>query len=96
VPILLHTSPSSSIDWSVANGDDIPIEERSGDEVRFVFGRDERGARTRVELVPAATAVRNPAFDVTPARLVTGLVTERGVCEASAIGLRALFPERAR
>jgi len=79
--------PSPSIDWTLDDGAAIPIEERSGDEVRFAFGR---------EVVPAGSAVANPAFDVTPRRLVTGLVTERGVAPASADGLRVLFPEHAR
>ena len=79
--------PSPSIDWTLDDGAAIPIEERSGDEVRFVAGR---------EVVPAASPVANPAFDVTPRRLVTGLVTERGVAAASADGLRVLFPEHAR
>ncbi len=87
--------PSPSIDWSIAAGADVPIEERGGDEVRRIVGRAPGGAATaEIELVPAATAVANPAFDVTPRRLVTGLITERGVCEASAEGLRALFPEK--
>jgi methylthioribose-1-phosphate isomerase len=87
--------PSPSIDWSIGDGADVPIEERSGDEVRRVTGRARGGDAAELELVPAATPVANPAFDVTPRRLVTGLVTERGVCAASADGLRALFPERA-
>jgi methylthioribose-1-phosphate isomerase len=87
--------PSPSIDWSIAAGADVPIEERGGDEVRRVTGRAPGGgAPAEIELVPAATAVANPAFDVTPRRLVTGLVTERGVCAASPEGLRALYPER--
>jgi len=87
-------APSPSIDWTIARGADIPIEERSAAEVRRIAGQRD-GAVAEVELVPAATPVANPAFDVTPARLVTGLVTERGVCAASQEGLRALFPERA-
>jgi methylthioribose-1-phosphate isomerase len=83
--------PSSSIDWTVGEPAEIPIEERAGDEVRFVAGLD--GDRPiRVATVPPASAVANPAFDVTPHRLVTGLVTERGVAAASLDGLRALFP----
>jgi len=76
--------PASSIDWTIERGSEIPIEERDPDEVRKV-----RGA----ELVPARHPVANPAFDVTPARLVTGLITERGVVAPS--GLLALFPEHA-
>jgi len=83
--------PSSSIDWTVGEPAEIPIEERAGDEVRFVAGFD--GARiARVAAVPPGSAVANPAFDVTPRRLMTGLVTERGVAAASPEGLRALFP----
>jgi methylthioribose-1-phosphate isomerase len=88
-------APSPSIDWTIARGADIPIEERAAAEVRRVVGlRD--GAVTEVELVSSTTPVANPAFDVTPARLVTGLITERGICAASRDGLRGLFPERAR
>ena len=87
-------APSPSIDFTIARGADIPIEERAAAEVRRVIGlRD--GALAELELVPAATPVANPAFDVTPARLVTGLITERGVCPASPAGLRALFPDHA-
>jgi methylthioribose-1-phosphate isomerase len=87
-------APSPSIDWTIARGRDIPIEERSAAEVRRIAGlRD--GQVTEVELIPAGTAVANPAFDVTPARLVTGLITERGLCAASRDGLRGLFPESA-
>ena len=70
--------PSSSIDWTVGEPGEIPIEERSGDEVRFVHGRGDHGP-TRVEVVPPGSAVANPAFDVTPRKLVTGLITERGI-----------------
>ena len=75
--------PSSSIDWTIDDARAIPIEERSGDEVRVVAGH---------RVIADAHAVANPAFDVTPARLVTGLVTERGVTK----DLAELFPERAR
>jgi methylthioribose-1-phosphate isomerase len=87
--------PSPSIDWTIGEPHEIPIEERDGDEVRYVSGRDAHGAPARVEIVPAATAVANAAFDVTPRRLVTGLITERGVTPATRDGLRALFPEHA-
>ncbi len=87
--------PSPTIDWTVHDGvKEIPIEERSPDEVDFVQGRGEDGALTRVRISPEGGHAANPAFDVTPARLVTGLITERGVAEASAEGLAALFPER--
>ncbi|HET7503876.1 MAG TPA: S-methyl-5-thioribose-1-phosphate isomerase [Kofleriaceae bacterium] len=87
--------PSTSIDWTVGEPGEIPIEERSGDEVRFVVGRDAQGAPARVEVVPPASQVANAAFDVTPRRLMTGLITERGVAPATREGLGALFPEHA-
>lgn len=87
--------PSPTIDWTVADGvKEIPIEERSADEVSYVWGKTEAGEIARVRISPEASPAGNPAFDVTPARLITGLITERGVAEASAEGLRALFPER--
>ncbi len=88
-------APSSSIDWTLDDGDEIPIEERSEGEVRRISGRSDEGDVRSVTVVPPRSPVANPAFDVTPARLVTGLVTEHGVAEASREGLSALFPERA-
>ena len=87
--------PHSTIDWQAADGlAEIPIEQRGGDEVSYVTGRSEDGATVRVRVTPADTPVANYAFDVTPARLVSGLITERGVCAASRAGLRGLYPER--
>jgi methylthioribose-1-phosphate isomerase len=87
--------PSPTIDWTVRDGvKEIPIEERSADEVSFVQGRGPDGRTVSVRISPESTKAANPAFDVTPARLVTGLITERGVAEASAEGLLKLFPER--
>ena len=87
--------PSSTIDFGIRDGvRDIPIEERDGAEVSHVTGRAADGRVETVRVVPAGTATANPAFDVTPARLVTGLVTERGVAPASREGLAGLFPER--
>ena len=87
--------PSPTIDWSVSDGlKEIPIEERSADEVSMVWGRNASGEIVQVRVSPEATPAGNPAFDVTPARLVTGLITERGTAEASGAGLRLLFPER--
>ena len=86
--------PHSTIDWTVAEGADIPIEERSGEEVTHVTGRAEDGRIVKVQLSAPGSAAANPGFDVTPARLVTGLITERGVAEASAEGLLELYPER--
>lgn len=87
--------PSPTIDWTVSDGlKEIPIEERTGDEVSYVQGKTEAGEIARVRVSPEASPAGNPAFDVTPARLVTGLITERGVAKASREGLKALFPER--
>jgi len=86
--------PLPTIDWTVRNGlAEIPIEERDGREVTHVQGKLADGTIGDVQISPDTTGARNPAFDVTPARLVTGLITERGVCEASAQGLATLFPE---
>ena len=86
--------PHSTIDWSLDNGFAIPIEERSTDEVTRMTGRSGEGKIVSVEIVSPGSPARNPAFDVTPARLVTGLITERGVCAASREGLLELYPER--
>ncbi len=87
--------PSPTIDWTVGDGlTEIPIEERSGDEVSLVWGKTADGKIAQVRVSPEATPAANPAFDVTPARLVTGLITERGVAKASREGLKAMFPER--
>ncbi len=83
--------PTSTIDWSLRDGlREIPIEERSADEVRFMSGLDETGALERVALFDEASPVANPAFDVTPSRFVSRLVTEAGVCEASEAALQRL------
>ena len=87
--------PSPTIDWTVHDGvKEIPIEQRNGDEVTFVQGKMTDGTVGRVRISPEGTPAANPAFDVTPARLVTGLITERGVAEASREGLKKMFPER--
>jgi methylthioribose-1-phosphate isomerase len=83
--------PSPTIDWTLDSGKDIPIEERGQEEVLQVWGKDDEGRVLAVRIAPDATPAANPAFDVTPARLVTGLITERGVCAASPQGLQALF-----
>ncbi|HSM05602.1 MAG TPA: S-methyl-5-thioribose-1-phosphate isomerase [Longimicrobiales bacterium] len=89
-------APASSLDFGLEDGRDVPIEERSSDEVAWVGGAEVGGRETRVRVIPGNTPAANFAFDVTPARLVTGIVTEHGVAEASAEGLARLFPERAR
>jgi methylthioribose-1-phosphate isomerase len=90
--------PSPTIDWTIEDGvRDIPIEERDPAEVREIAGRSAEGDVVHVRLVPEASPAANFAFDVTPARLVTALITERGVCAASREGLLELFPaQRAR
>jgi len=88
--------PSPTIDWAIADGlVEVPIEERDPGEVTRITGRSDTGAIVSVQLTPDGVTARNYAFDVTPARLVTGLITERGVCAASEAGLAALFPEQA-
>jgi len=85
--------PVSTIDWSLQAGSAIPIEERSPEEVTHITGRTLAGRIETVRLVPERSAGLNLAFDVTPARLVTGLITERGVTAASRAGLQRLYPE---
>lgn len=87
-------APSSTIDWSVNDGADIPIEERDAAEVTTISGRGMDGVVTTVRIVPTSSPAANPAFDVTPARLLTGIITERGRTQASAEGLIRLYPER--
>ncbi len=86
--------PGTTIDWSIADGRDIPIEQRDADEVTFIDGVTEDGIVT-VGLTPKGAKAVNYGFDVTPARLVSALITERGLCPATAEGLLALYPERA-
>jgi methylthioribose-1-phosphate isomerase len=85
--------PSSTIDWTLESGADIPIEERSPDEVLKMAGRLPDGSVAMVEIAAPCSPAANPGFDVTPARLVTGFITERGTCAATPEGLRSLFPE---
>lgn len=88
--------PGTTIDWTLEDGvAGIPIEERSAREVTHVTGPDSRGVRREIRLTPPDVAAGNPAFDVTPARWITALITERGVCRASSAGLRRLYPEHA-
>ena len=86
--------PHSTIDWTLADGFKIPIEERSPAEVLTMTGRLPDGSVATVEIAAPGSGAANPAFDVTPARLVTGLITERGLCAASREGLLSLYPER--
>jgi len=87
-------APGPSIDFTLASGDEIPIEERGAEEVTHIAGLAGDGRVVNVRLTPAGSPAANPAFDVTPARLVTGIITERGVCAASREGLAGLYPER--
>ena len=88
-------APASTIDWTLKGGvDAIEIEERAPEEVTHISGVLADGTPARVRLAPEGTRAANPAFDVTPARLITGIVTERGVADASLEGLAELFPER--
>jgi methylthioribose-1-phosphate isomerase len=86
--------PSPTIDWEMASGDGIPIELRGDEEVTMAAGRDEHGHAAKVALAPHGTRAMNYAFDVTPARLVTGLVTERGVVASE--GLPVLLSDLLR
>ncbi len=86
--------PSSSFDWNIENGvKEIPIEERDATEVKYIQGLSEDGIK-KVMLTPEDSPAANYAFDVTPAHLVTGLITERGICQASEEGIKSLFPEK--
>jgi methylthioribose-1-phosphate isomerase len=88
--------PSPTIDWRLDDGvKDIPIEQRDGDELSHISGRLPDGTVVRVDIAPRGSAMANFAFDVTPAHLVTGLITERGICGVSSDALRAMFPDRA-
>jgi len=86
--------PHSTIDWKLADGFKIPIEQRSADEVLAISGRLPDGSVVTVDIAAPGSPAGNPAFDVTPARLVTGIITERGICPASREGLLGLYPER--
>ena len=83
--------PSSTIDWETKNSKDIPIEERSSDELSEIEGVDQNGKIIKVRIYPQKSKSMNLAFDVTPAKYVTGLITEKGMCEASENGLKELF-----
>ncbi len=85
--------PSSTIDWELDNGHDIPIEQREEEEITSVMGLDQNGNITTVQLTAPGTRAANYGFDVTPARLVTGLITERGVVAANKEKIHSLFPE---
>ncbi len=83
--------PSSTIDWDIKNYKDIPIEQRNSEELSHIEGLDENGNVKKIQIYPKKSKSMNLAFDVTPAKYVTGLITEKGVCEASEKGLKDLF-----
>ena len=85
------TLPSSTIDWDIKNAKDIPIEERNSEELSHVEGIDENNEIKKVLIYPKKSKAMNLAFDITPAKYVTGLITEKGICEASTEGLKKLF-----
>jgi methylthioribose-1-phosphate isomerase len=94
-------APSSSIDWATSDAREVPIEERDSAEVSYVQGLlhaasgERETKQVRVRVTPTTSPASNYAFDVTPARLVTGLITERGICEATRDGISSLFPDEA-
>jgi methylthioribose-1-phosphate isomerase len=89
--------PSSTIDFSLDDGlKQIPIEERSGDEVRMISGKLADGQIATIQICPDKTPARNWGFDVTPARLITGLICERGISPATEAGILKMFPEQKR
>ena len=83
--------PSSTIDWNIKDFKKIPIEERNSEELSYVEGLDENKNVKKVRIYPEKSKALNLAFDITPAKYVTGLITEKGVCEASEKGLKGLF-----
>ena len=83
--------PSTTIDWNLKNSKDIPIEERNSEELSHIEGVDEKGNIKKIKIYPNKSKSMNLAFDVTPAKYVTGLITEKGICEASLKGLSDLF-----
>ena len=83
--------PSSTIDWSTKDRKNIPIEERNPEELSHIEGVDEKGDIKKIKIYPKKSKSMNLAFDVTPAKYVTGLITEKGICEASEKGLKDLF-----
>ena len=83
--------PSSTIDWNTKDHKDIPIEERNSEELSYIEGLDDKGNVKKLQIYPKKSKAMNLAFDVTPAKYVTGLITEKGVCDASTEGLKNLF-----
>ena len=86
----IRDRPSSTIDWNTKNSRDIPIEERNSNELSHIDGLDEKGDIRKIQIYPKKSKAKNIAFDITPAKYVTGLITEKGICEASREGLNNL------
>ena len=83
--------PSSTIDWEIKDGKEIPIEERNSEELSHIEGVDENNEIKKILIYPKKSKAMNLAFDITPAKYVTGLITEKGICEASEEGLKKIF-----
>ena len=86
--------PSSTIDWDIKEFKDIPIEERNSEELSHIVGKDENNNVQKVLIYPEKSRSMNLAFDITPAKYVTGLITEKGICEASKEGLKQMFNKK--
>ena len=95
IPFLVAL-PFSTIDWSLEDGSAIPIEERGGDEVKFMTGKLKDGTIATMQIAPDGSPAANFGFDVTPARLITGFITERGVTPGTREGLATLYPEHVK
>ena len=84
--------PFSTIDWSLDDGlNTIPIEERSEEEVNYMYGLNDEGNLGKVRITPLGSRSYNPAFDVTPSNFITGIITEKGICEANKESLKSLY-----
>ena len=83
--------PSSTIDWNIKDYKNIPIEERGSEELSHIEGKDNEGNVKKILIYPEKSKAMNLAFDVTPAKYITGLITEKGICEASTESLKNLF-----
>ena len=85
--------PSSTIDWETKDYNEIPIEERNAEELSYIEGKDDKNNISKILIYPEKSKSINLAFDITPAKYVTGLITEKGVCEASTNGLKKMFKQ---
>ena len=83
--------PSSTIDWNIKDYKEIPIEERNSEELSHIEGKDDEGKVKKILIYPNKSKAMNLAFDVTPAKYVTGLIPEKGICDASEVALKEMF-----